>query len=85
MTQCFAVEYAKKIRANIVNPGFIKTSYYKKFKKNKSLYNWTILNIPQKRWGESKEVSSVVGFLLSDNSNYITGESINVDGGWLKS
>ncbi len=85
MTQCFAVEYAKKIRANIVNPGFIKTSYFEKFKKNKSLYDWTISKIPQNRWGESGEISSVVSFLLSDYSNYITGESINVDGGWLRS
>ena len=85
MTQCFAVEYAKKIRANIVNPGFIKTSYFEKFKKNKSLYDWTISKIPQNRWGESGEVSSVVSFLLSDYSSYITGESINVDGGWLRS
>ena len=85
MTQCFAVEYAKKIRANIVNPGFIKTSYFEKFKKNKSLYDWTRSKIPQNRWGESGEVSSVVSFLLSDYSSYITGESINVDGGWLRS
>lgn len=85
MTQCFAVEYAKKIRANIVNPGFIKTSYFEKFKKNKTLYDWTISKIPQNRWGESGEVSSVVSFLLSDYSSYITGESINVDGGWLRS
>ncbi len=85
MTQCFAVEYAKKIRANIVNPGFIKTSYFEKFKKNKTLYDWTISKIPQNRWGESGEISSVVSFLLSDYSSYITGESINVDGGWLRS
>jgi NAD(P)-dependent dehydrogenase (short-subunit alcohol dehydrogenase family) len=85
MTQCFAVEYANSIRANVVNPGFIKTSYYKKFKKNKKLYNWTLSKIPQKRWGEPKEISSMVGFLLSDQSSYITGESINIDGGWLKS
>ncbi len=85
MTQCFAVEYAKKIRANIVNPGFIKTSYFENFKKNKSLYDWTISKIPQNRWGESGEISSVVSFLLSDYASYITGESINVDGGWLRS
>ena len=56
-----------------------------KFYGIKSLYDWTISKIPQNRWGESGEISSVVSFLLSDYASYITGESINVDGGWLRS
>ena len=86
LTQSFAVEKAKyNIRANLINPGFIKTSYYEKFKKNKKLYNWTLSRIPQKRWGEAKEISALASFLISDESSYITGESINIDGGWLNS
>ena len=86
LTQSFAVESAKYgIRANMINPGFIKSSYFKKFKKNKKLYNWTISRTPLKRWGESREVSDLVKFLISDESTYITGESINIDGGWLNS
>ncbi len=86
LTQCFALEFANKnLRANLVNPGFTKTSYFKKFKSKKKLYNWTISKIPLKRWGESTEIASTVAFLLSDNSSYITGETINIDGGWLKS
>ena len=69
----------------MINPGFIKSSYFKKFKKNKKLYNWTISRTPLKRWGESREVSDLVKFLISDESTYITGESINIDGGWLNS
>ena len=85
LTKCFAIEYAKNnLRANTVNPGFIKTSYYKKFKKKKSLYNWTISKIPYKRWGKPNEISNLVGFLISDDSSFITGETINIDGGWLK-
>ena len=39
MTQCFSEEFAEQgIRANIVNPGFTKTSYFKKFKKKKKNY-----------------------------------------------
>jgi 3-oxoacyl-[acyl-carrier protein] reductase len=83
LTKSFAVEMAKdNIRANLVNPGFIKTSYFEKFKKNKKLYNWTISRIPEKRWGNPNEVSNVICFLLSDLSSYINGTSINVDGGW---
>jgi len=84
LTKSFAVEMAdKKIRANIINPGFIKTSYFKKFKSKKKLYNWTLSRIPLKRWGEASEIANFINFLLSDKSSYINGESINVDGGWM--
>ena len=86
LTKSFAKEMSDfNIRANIVNPGFIKTSYYKKFKTKKQLFNWTISRIPQKRWGTPNEVSHIVNFLISDLSSYINGTSINVDGGWLGS
>ena len=85
LTKSFAVEYAKKnIRANVINLGFIKTSYYEKFKKkNKNLYNWTLSRTPQGRWGEPLEVVNLIEFLLSDKASYITGANINIDGGWL--
>ena len=86
LTQCLAIEFASKnIRVNLVNPGFIKTSYYERFKSKKKLYNWTLSKIPLKRWGNSIEIANVVGFLISNESSYITGEAINADGGWLKS
>ena len=86
LTKSFAVEMASSnIRANLINPGFIKTSYFEKFKKNKKLYQWTLNRIPQKRWGDPKEISHMVCFLLSDYSSYITGSSIDIDGGWLSS
>tara|TARA_X000000950_G_scaffold8188_1_gene9001 strand:- start:12823 stop:13566 length:744 start_codon:yes stop_codon:yes gene_type:complete len=87
LTQSFAVEAAPyNIRANVINPGFIKTSYFKKFKsKKQKLYSWTISRIPQKKWGDPKDVSGLIAYLLSDESNYITGETINIDGGWINS
>ncbi len=86
LTKSFATEMAKRnIRANIISPGFIKTSYYNKFKKKKKLYKWTLNRIPLKRWGEPGEVSKLIEFLISDNSRYINGENLNIDGGWLSS
>ena len=83
LTKSFASEMAvSKIRANIVNPGFIETSYFQKFKKKKKLYNWTLSRIPQNKWGKPNDVSHLICFLLSDNSSYITGTNINIDGGW---
>ena len=86
LTKSFSVEMANhNIRANLVNPGFVKTSYFDKFKKKKKLYDWTLSRIPQKRWGEPAEVSNLICFLLSDLSEYINGASINIDGGWTGS
>lgn len=86
LTKSFATEMALKgIRANTVSPGFTKTSYFKKFKKKKKLYKWTLSRIPLKRWGETNEIADLIIFLLSKKSNYITGENINIDGGWLGS
>ena len=83
LTKSLAIEFAKdKIRFNIVNPGFIKTSYFKKFKKNKKLYNWTLQKTPLKKWGDSSDVSELILFLLSNKSKYINGQSISIDGGW---
>ena len=83
LTKSFANEMAThKIRANLVNPGFTKTSFYRKFKKKKKLYNWTLSRIPSNRWGEPEEIANLICFLLSTKSKYITGETINIDGGW---
>ncbi len=85
LTKSFAAEMSKYgIRANTIIPGFIKTSYFNKFKKNKkTLYNWTLSRIPMKRWGEPDEVANLIAFILSDKSKYINGANISIDGGWL--
>ena len=84
LTKSFATEFAKmNIRANCVSPGFTKTSFYKKFRTKKKLYNWTISRIPMSRWGNPDEIANMICFLLSDKSEYINGENINIDGGWL--
>ena len=86
LTKSFSKEMAThNIRANLINPGFVKTSYFNKFKMKKKLYKWTLSRIPQKRWGEPIEVSNLICFLLSDLSDYINGASINIDGGWTAS
>ena len=72
---------SRNINFNCINPGFTKTSYFSKFKKKK-LYDWTLNKISMKRWAESGEISKLVVFLASNNSSYINGEVINIDGGW---
>ena len=84
LTKCLAIELAKdKIRVNSIAPGFIKSSFYKKFKREKKkLYNWTLSRTPSNKWGELSDVSDLVVFLLSDNSKYINGQILKIDGGW---
>ena len=64
------------LRVNCISPGGVKNNQNKNFIKNYSAK--TILN----RMAEPNDISAVVNFLASDNSNYITGTNIIVDGGW---
>ena len=70
---------SRNINVNLISPGFIDTDMTKALS-NDQIDNLS-KNIPLGRIAESSEVSSVVSFLLSDDSSYITGENINVNGG----
>ena len=80
MSKSLAIEYAKKnINVNCISPGFIKTAMTdkidEKFKEN------IISKIPSARLGEPDDVANAVLFLASNQSNYINGETIHVNGG----
>lgn len=81
-TKSIAKELASRnITANAVAPGFIKTDMTNVLKDEvKEAIEGTI---PLKRLGTTEDVAKVVKFLASDDSNYITGQVINVDGGML--
>lgn len=81
-TKSIAKELASRnITANAVAPGFIKTDMTNVLKDEiKEAIEGTI---PLKRLGTAEDVAKVVRFLASDDSNYITGQVINVDGGML--
>ena len=83
-TKCLALEFAQfGVRVNSISPGFCETSYTDNFKKNKKeLYDFTIERTPLKRWGRSREIADACLFLATEESSYITGENLNVDGGW---
>ena len=80
MSKSLAIEYAKKnININCISPGFIKTDMSDKIEdKYKELI---ISKIPSARLGEPKDIANVVLFLASDQSDYINGETIHVNGG----
>jgi 3-oxoacyl-[acyl-carrier protein] reductase len=69
----------RNINVNSVSPGFIDTDMTKALSDDQ--IESLTKNIPLGRIASPDEVSSVVAFLLSDDSSYITGENINVNGG----
>ena len=76
-TKALAQEVARKnVTVNAVAPGFIKTDMVEGL-------NETELKkqIPANRFGEAEEVANLVGFLVSKDASYITGEVININGG----
>jgi len=83
LTKCLALEWAEcNINVNAIAPGFCETSYTENFKKKTELYKFTIERTPQKKWGTSMDIANACLFLASDAANYVTGEILNVDGGW---
>jgi NAD(P)-dependent dehydrogenase (short-subunit alcohol dehydrogenase family) len=83
LTKCLALEWAEyNVNVNAIAPGFCETSYAENFKRKTELYNFTIDRTPQKRWGTALDVANACLFLASDAARYITGEILNVDGGW---
>jgi 3-oxoacyl-[acyl-carrier protein] reductase len=80
MTKTFALEGApRNIRFNAVAPGFIDTDMTKDLPEK--VKEEILSKIPLKRLASPKEVADAVLFLLSDEASYITGETLNVNGG----
>ena len=80
MSKSLALEYAKKnININCISPGFIKTSMTEKI--DPKFKELILAKIPSNRLGEPSDVANVAAFLSSEMSNYITGETIHVNGG----
>ena len=80
MSKSLALEYGKKnIKVNCVSPGFISTDMTNKI--NEDFKNSLKSKIPLEKFGDPIDVANTVLFLCSDLSDYITGETIHVNGG----
>ena len=79
-SKSLAIEYAKKnININCVSPGFIETEMTKGI--NDDFKKILIQKIPSGTLGKPDDVANCVAFLASNLSNYITGETLHVNGG----
>ena len=80
MSKSLAIEYAKKnININCISPGFIKTAMTDKI--DEKFKEIIITKIPSARLGEADDIANAVLFLSSNQSNYINGETLHVNGG----
>lgn len=85
LTKAAAMEYAKQgIRVNAVAPAVIETDMFERFTGgNEEAANYMRSLHPIGRGGRSEEIANPVLFLASDAASFITGASLNVDGGFL--
>ncbi|MGC9100945.1 MAG: 3-oxoacyl-[acyl-carrier-protein] reductase [Caldisericum sp.] len=80
LTKTWAKEFGKKgIRVNAVAPGFIKTPMTEKVPDK--VIEYMVSKTPMGRMGEAREVANAILFLASDESSFITGHILHVDGG----
>ena len=84
LTKCMAVEWAPlNINVNAVGPGLTKTAFSQPLWENPEVEKMVSAKIPKGRLAEPEDIVGAVLFLCSEASNYITGETIYVDGGTL--
>ena len=72
---------ARNINVNAIAPGFIKTEMTNKLPE--TIQEYYLKNIPLKRFGNIKDVANLALFLCCEDSDYITGQTIIIDGGML--
>ena len=83
LTKSTAIQYAGEgIRANSVHPGYITTPMTEAIGADTGRNQRVVSNTPLGRWGEPEEVAYGVLFLASDESSFMTGSELVIDGGW---
>lgn len=86
LTKALAVEWAPHhINVNAILPGYYQTALTADLFKNEERKRWVLSRIPIGRTGLPEDLAGTVVFLSSEASDYITGQIIPVDGGWLAS
>ena len=86
LTKAMTVEWAKfNIQINGIGPGYFLTELTKPLAENPEFDSWLKKRTPAGRWGNPEELVGTAVFLASEASNFINGQIIYVDGGFLAS
>lgn len=81
MTRCMAVEWAREgIRVMNVAPGYIETDLNRDFLAREKVKAWMASRIPVGQPGTSADVAKLVSSIMDENINFLTGETIYIDG-----
>ena len=84
LNKAMALELAaEKIRVNAIAPGVVETPFTEEGLKNPKAMAWIMERVPLKRVGQPQDIGNAACFLASDESDYITGTTIIIDGGWV--
>jgi NAD(P)-dependent dehydrogenase (short-subunit alcohol dehydrogenase family) len=87
LTRQIALDYGPEIRINLLSPGQVDTPLLwestKAFPNPDTIIDKTIQNIPLKRLGVPEDIAKAALFLASEDSTWITGSNLVVDGGIL--
>ncbi len=84
LTKSWALELApRKIRVNAVAPGYIETDMTAEYLANPETKKSVLDRHPLARLGTAEDVARAVAFLSTEDSSFITGESLNVSGGFV--
>ena len=83
-TKSLAIQFAKQnVRCNIIHPGMIDTPMQAKYMEDPAWTQAVADSIPMGRFGRPEEIAKAALFLASDDSSYITGAELVVDGGFM--
>lgn len=84
LTKAFANELSEfNIQVNAIAPGYIATNNTAAIRSDEKRSAEILNRIPAQRWGTPADLMGAVVFLASSASNYVTGHTLAVDGGWL--
>lgn len=84
LTKTLAVEWAKyNINVNLIGPGYIATELTEPLWTNDEFNRWVMAKTPLARWGRPEDLVGTAVLLASRAGDFITGQIIYVDGGWI--
>ena len=82
LTRQFALDGAPDVRVNCVCPSFVDTPMVAIVSQTEPLREWALANTPLGRLGRPEEIAKAALFLASDDSSFMTGAPLIIDGGW---
>ncbi len=83
MTKVMALEWAKQgVQVNAIGPTYFETPLVAQLRNDPERFSFIVERTPMGRWGQPDELAGVAIFLASHASDFITGQTIFIDGGW---